>query len=288
MMGTQTRRWRSMTSRRVLVALVALLLCSGVVAAQKGIRWRMFSDALGSLWLYDWSGSPPDRPPTGGFLYIRDLTSTPRLVVGDSGTNDFNIPLFRDGIGEITSFPPNTPLMMDQDGFLAFKPTGGAYDGWLSVGADPGEFIWMDDTPVKWEGKIVGISNLDGTAGQLNVMTAPVQVALVTGVDLNVTTKTNLFTPAASQTWVVDYCIVRAASTSLTTAQFPFGSNANADDWLATDLYSELTTATKFTKVYPMEGAEVTTDTTPFGVKPTTAQGAAATVTIEVYAHRIS
>lgn len=248
----------------------------------------MFSDPLGSIYLYDWSGEPADRPPDNGALNIRDLTSTPRVVVRDSGTNDFNIPTFRDGIGELTAFPPNTPLMMDQDGFMAFVPVGSAYDKWLDVGADPAELIWVQDDAVKRQGLVVGIGTFDGSAGQLTLLRVPFMIVEASAVDLNTGTKTDLFTVPTGRTLAIDYWLVRGASASLTTVQFSGGFNANADDVIATATYAELTGSTLYSPGYPKKGAKLGAAGDVFGAKCSVVQGSAATVTIEVYGHYVS
>lgn len=248
----------------------------------------MFSDPLGSIYLYDWSGDPADRPPDNGALNIRDLTSTPRVVIRDSGTNDFNIPTFRDGIGEITAFPPNTPLMMDQDGFMAFKPTGSAYDKWLDVGADPAELIWVQDSAVKRQGLVVGIGSFDGTAGELTLLRVPFMLVEVSAADMNIGTKQDFFTVPTGRTLLIDYWLVRGASASLTTVEFSGGFNANADDVIARDTYAELTASTLCSPRYVKKGAKLGAAGDVFGLKCGVVQGSAATVTLEVYGHYVS
>lgn len=105
--------------------------------------------------------------------------------------------------------------------------------------------------------------------------------------DMNVGTKQNMFLPASGETWIVDWVEVSGASTSLTTVQFSMGQNANADDWVATDSYTELVDNTVSTTIYPKKGKKVVTNASAFGIKCTMVQGAAATLNFEIFGHRI-
>lgn len=249
-------------------------------------------------------GSMPEPPShVGEYLWLMELSATPESpdvfdirvfkIYYNQVTNRIVILGDDDGVREIPTLTndgdriPQTGamLLLDSNGDLATSLAGATDPFVIDSGANPIGITWpQHSSGAATESKVLGIN----PSGASAFVKTSILVAEVSGVDLNVTTKTTLFTPGSSQTWVVDYVIVRDASTSLTTASFPFGSNANADDWKATAVHAELTTSTRFTKIQPMDGAEVTTNSTPFGIKPTIAQGAAATVTIEVYAHRVS
>ena len=289
-------------TQRILGVVAVCLICIGFSFAM-GVQWEkrgpiVYGSPIHHLWLGQLD-QDPDPPPDGSIYvyFIQSTYPTGLKAMNSSGTIN-TLPFVTSYANQfpvaysIPIFDSNTNIAasLGDDHLTPLYATPIANAKALSM---PGGFGVADAL----DGQVLYAESVaDETAPDTSTVkraylafgTVPIKVAEVASVDLNVTTKTTLFTPISGQTWVVDYCIVRNASTSLTTAQFPFGSNANADDWLATDLYDELTTATKFTKVYPMVGAEVTTDTTPFGVKPTVAQGAAATVTIEVYAHRVS
>lgn len=108
-------------------------------------------------------------------------------------------------------------------------------------------------------------------------------IARVTGVDVNTATKQALYTVPTGKTLIVTGIVVRNVSTSLTTASFGFGFNANADDVLASEVWTELTGSTLYTCKLPKEGAIVGAASDVLGSKCTINQGAAATVTIEIY-----
>jgi hypothetical protein len=106
-----------------------------------------------------------------------------------------------------------------------------------------------------------------------------------TGVDLNVTTKTTLFTVPTGKTAYITKIVVRDASASLTTASFGFGYNANADDVVASATHTTLTGGTLYEIIRPAAGALEGAAAAVFGVKCTIAQGSAATVVIDVFGY---
>lgn len=107
-------------------------------------------------------------------------------------------------------------------------------------------------------------------------------------VDANVTTKTALYTVPASMVCYITKVVIRDASTSLTTATFGFGFNANADDVVANATHTALTGGTLYeiipAKVAAKEGAAADV----FGVQCDTPQGGAATVTIDVFGYLVA
>lgn len=148
-------------------------------------------------------------------------------------------------------------------------------------------------------GDIVGVAGIiaetarDGstavTRASLEWKTVPhlVENAVYVG-NMNIGTKQDMFLPASGETWIIDYVEVSGASTSLTTVQFSMGQNANADDWVATDAYTELVDNTVSTTIYPKKGKKVVTNASAFGIKCTTLQGGAATLNFEIFGHRLS
>lgn len=102
-------------------------------------------------------------------------------------------------------------------------------------------------------------------------------------VDVNTGTKQTLYTVPTGKTLIVTKIVVRAASTSLTTASFGFGFNANADDVLASEVWTELTGSTLYTVKLPKEGAIRGAAADILGSKCTINQGGAATVTVEIF-----
>lgn len=111
------------------------------------------------------------------------------------------------------------------------------------------------------------------------------KLATVAGVNLNVTTKTTLYTVPASKVCVVTKVVLRGASTSLTTASFGVGYDANATDVVADATHTGLTGPTLYEKVAPKVGALLGTAAAVLGLKCSTAQGAAATVDVDVFGY---
>lgn len=109
------------------------------------------------------------------------------------------------------------------------------------------------------------------------------RLAKVAAVNLNVTTKTTLYTVPTGRSCLVLYVVVRAASTSLTTASYGFGFDANATDVIAEATHTELTGNTLYTVLQAKAGSKIGAAADVFGVKCGTGQGGAATVTVEVY-----
>ena len=112
-------------------------------------------------------------------------------------------------------------------------------------------------------------------------------IATVSGVDLNVTTKSNLFTVPTGKTLVVSRVTVRNASTSLTTASFGFGFNASANDVVTASLHTMLVDNTLYEIVIPITGSKIGNASDVLGVKCSIAQGVAATVTIDVFGYLV-
>lgn len=111
------------------------------------------------------------------------------------------------------------------------------------------------------------------------------KLVTVTGVDFNVTTKTTLFTVPPGKSCIITHVVTRAPSTSLTTASWGFGFNANADDVVASATHTGLDGSTKYVlheaKDVSVRGAAADI----FGVRCSVAQGAAATVTVDVFGY---
>jgi len=109
------------------------------------------------------------------------------------------------------------------------------------------------------------------------------RLATVTGVNLNTTTKTTLYTVPTGYSCVINHVVVRAASTSLTTANYGFGFDAGGSDVITAATHTELTGSTLYTRLEAKAGAKLGAAADVFGVKCGTPQGGAATVTIDVY-----
>lgn len=108
-----------------------------------------------------------------------------------------------------------------------------------------------------------------------------------TSVNLNVTTKTTLYTVPASKVAYITKVVVRDASTSLTTAEFGVGYDANGTDVIGNAAHTGLTGPTLYeiipAKVGALEGAAAAV----LGLKCGTAQGAAATAVVDVFGYLV-
>jgi hypothetical protein len=105
------------------------------------------------------------------------------------------------------------------------------------------------------------------------------------GVDLNTATATTLFTALAGS-YVITKVVVRNASISLTLASYSFGGNSPSyNDIIADATHTELTGNTLYTALSPKTGATVHAFTDPFKIKVNILQGAAATVSIDVFGY---
>lgn len=120
--------------------------------------------------------------------------------------------------------------------------------------------------------------------GELRELAAK-KLATVTGVDFNVTTKTTLFTVPPGKSCIVVRAVTRNPSVSLTTASWGFGFNANADDVVASATHTGLDGATKYVLTGAKDASVRGAAGDVFGVKCSVAQGAAATVTIDVFGY---
>lgn len=265
------------------ICLLAIVLLPTTSQAQKG-GGRMFGEPIGRLWMAN-NDAMSDPPPDGSY-FIQFYAGMGFLQ--DPAGNTLEMAFFTpDG-----ARPPQagSAMMLDSDGNLCSVPAGATNQSFLDIGTDPASLQWPQESATFYEGRVLGINTV-GTPSTLAPLTVPVQVAVVTGVNLNTGTKTNLFTPGTGQEWIVDYYIIRDASTSLTTVEASAGSNAGANDWHDNRRFTFLTTATRFLTITPKigtdTGGEITTDSTPFGIICNVLQGAAATATIEVYAHRV-
>lgn len=112
---------------------------------------------------------------------------------------------------------------------------------------------------------------------------AVAKLATVAGVNLNTTNKTTLYTVPTGYSCIINHVVVRAASTSLTTASFGFGFDASGADVVASATHTALTGPTLYERIEAKAGAKIGAAADAFGVKCATPQGAAATVTIDVY-----
>lgn len=111
------------------------------------------------------------------------------------------------------------------------------------------------------------------------------KLATVAGVDFNVTTKTTLFTVPPGKSCIITHMVTRAPSTSLTTASWGFGFNADGNDVVASATHTGLDGSTKYVLHSAKDASVLGAAADVFGVKCSIAQGAAATVAIDVFGY---
>lgn len=114
---------------------------------------------------------------------------------------------------------------------------------------------------------------------------AVTRLATVTGVDLNTSTPTPLYTVPAGKSCNIVQVTVKNASISLTTASISFGFNGSCNDVIADAHRTELTSSSLCTNGVANSGAKIGTAGGSFGIKANTLQGAAATVDIDVFGY---
>jgi parallel beta-helix repeat protein len=121
--------------------------------------------------------------------------------------------------------------------------------------------------------------------GYKGVQDGEILVSSTAGVDMNVGTKTTLYTVPTNYSFIVTKIVVRNASASLTTASYSFGYDAGATNVIANATHTELTGNTLSTTLLPAVGQLVGSSTAVLGVLMNTLQGGAATTTMDVYGY---
>lgn len=112
------------------------------------------------------------------------------------------------------------------------------------------------------------------------------KLASAAGIDLNDdSAKVVLYTVPTGKSCIITHVVVRNPSIDLTTAEYGFGFDANAVNVIAAAAHVELDGATKYTVLQAEVGAVRGVAAGTFGIKVTVEQGAAATVTIEVFGY---
>lgn len=108
-------------------------------------------------------------------------------------------------------------------------------------------------------------------------------IARYIALNVNVATKTTLYTVPTGKTLLVTKVVFYGASTNLTTASWGVGFNANADDVVADETYTELTDNSVYTRRSAKDGAKAGITADVLGLKCSTPQGATATINVDVY-----
>lgn len=253
-------------------------------AATKTLAWngraKLSSSADGWLVLSNQGGTDAQTlrllfGTTGATgVYLRwEQTRTFGILAGDSNSyggiignalylNAVNSYLFLDGLagstiigGRATS--PQSALSASRGSIIADNVAGDLYFKHAMTGANTG---WM---------------NLK--EGLLSTTT----------VDLNVATKTTLYTVPTAKTAYITKFVVRDASTNLTTAVFGMGYDANATDVVAQALHAGLTGATLYEIIPPKIGALEGGAAAVLGVVASILQGAAATAVVDTYGYLV-
>ena len=104
-------------------------------------------------------------------------------------------------------------------------------------------------------------------------------------VDMNAVAVTTLYTVPTGKSCVITHVVCRIASTSLTTASWSFGFDVVGSDCIANATHTELDGTTKYTVLQAEVGAVLGVAAGTFKIRVNTAQGGAATMTIEVFGY---
>lgn len=108
---------------------------------------------------------------------------------------------------------------------------------------------------------------------------------VTTGVDMNAGATTNLYTVPAGKSCIITHVVCKNPSISLDTARWSFGFDANGSDCIADALHVALDGSTKYIVLKAEDGAVIGVAAGIFKIKVNTAQGAAATMDIEVFGY---
>jgi hypothetical protein len=266
--------------------LYAAIVCVGLSARQEttmaeptyGVPFLVLTEDGATV-------DPPEATTPRSFqVYYDSLTN--RIVIrgDDDGTKE---------IPTLTSDPSRpalqyAALMIDGDGDMATGVPGVDQPS-LDFGAVPTSLKWpQGDQSTSVKGWTVR-RDLSAAAdtSPLELVAAETRLAVATGVDLNVGTKTTLFTVPIGTTAIITRVVLRSASASVTTAEFSFGYNAMADDVLGSRGYSDITASSQYAILEPGYGVPVGASEEVFGIKCSTLQGSALTVTVDVFGYLI-
>ena len=115
---------------------------------------------------------------------------------------------------------------------------------------------------------------------------ADIKLVTVTGIDMNSVAATNLFTVPEGMTLIITHVVIRNASIALDTADFGFGYAAGETDVIAhAVLGSGLTAATLYKVLEAKDGAIKGDAAEIFKIGVDVAQGAAATMDVDVFGY---
>lgn len=126
----------------------------------------------------------------------------------------------------------------------------------------------------------------DAASSKWKNVAAEHRLATIAGVDLNTATPTTLYTVPAGRTAIITRIVLRLASTSLTTASISFGwTSAAFNDVIANATHTELTGNTLYTVLVPKVGALIGVAAAVLKVLANTLQGAACTITCDIFGY---
>jgi len=115
---------------------------------------------------------------------------------------------------------------------------------------------------------------------------ADTKLATVTGIDMNSVAATNLFTVPTGKTCIITHVVIRNASIALDTADFGFGYAAGETDVIQhSTLGTGLTAATLYRILEAKDGAIRGAAADIFKIGVDVAQGAAATMDVDVFGY---
>jgi hypothetical protein len=112
------------------------------------------------------------------------------------------------------------------------------------------------------------------------------RLVTVSFVDLNTATPNLLYIIPQGKSCVVTHMVLRTASISMTTASYSVGWNsASYNDVVANATHTELTGSTLYSVIPAKAGAKVGTSGQSLFLLANTLQGAAATITVEIFGY---
>lgn len=210
------------------------------------------------------------------------------IIIGD---DDGRREIVTAGDSAVAPLQVGGALILDDNNNLANNVVGATHEQFLNCGADPESFVWPQYNANLHAGLAMGTTHA-GTPQTMVMLTVPHKMNQVGPysytADLNVTTKTNLLAVPTLPTGlkcVVTHWVIRGATAAIDNAVFSGGFNANADDVIAADSYTEIQDDTTFIVMHAKPGAVVGEASDVFGLKCVTAEGSALTVNVDVFGY---
>lgn len=132
-----------------------------------------------------------------------------------------------------------------------------------------------------------GLASVEAVLAAVGALTgAETLLNSAAAVNLNTATAQTLYTVPGGKSAIITRVVIRLASTSLDTVSFSIGFNStDFDDVIANNTHVELTGNTLYTILAAKAGAKVGTAAGVLKLKNNTLQGAACTVTVDVFGY---